>query len=975
MLPLLLALLLAPAPNWVELDRPSFEALRGRPAELAVPAWAAERSVSVTPVADGVLVRARWTLRSLTPRAWFSGQVLGDMPGLRVEAVLWDGKAAATGAGPGGVTVTGQVSERAVIEVVAFVPGDPTRAALRLLLLPASRGELEVSAPAGLVPALQVEGQAPIERRAPPRVTARPVRTRGRGAGTGGVVAGPVGADGGLRFVTAAPVIDLSFGAAPAAPGDAAAVVVARAGLGLTIGDAELRGHGRLVWELRRGAVSAVQFAVTGVPADAAVTGPGVRAVQRSGDVVRVELQAPVSTRLELELRWSAAIGKATESRVTLPQIRFDEVFRAEASLQLARDGEVEGVPAATGWTPSSAAGLPVWGQGLVEGTPTAAFVGSGSAGSGELELLRFVPIEGPPVVVDVAAYTIATSREGRALMRAHYEVRNERAASLKLTPPPGFKVLGVRVAGQTAVIARDADGAWRVPLQRSVDTVAGLLSFPVEVALLGDGAVPWARREKREQALPRLDAPVAVTRVTLHLPPGYRSRLKAGDGEVVAAFTRGDGIHYGMGVGEVGAAEADAVFQSAVKRWLGNDFDQAQADLDRLRAMGAKNENIERLQGNLDLIAGKADKDGKANGNKSDESVNRRIREQARARAAADQVAQQELQAQADNSRKSGDYQAAEQQYRQALAVGDRLAKLEQRESVEQSSVNAALLDELESTKKEAEKVKQVQQVQVASKGRRRGFRGKAARSVSSVSSFEDANQVAREDDGEDDAKVRVDAGEVSTTPVGVERVPTPVEPESATPAAGDVPVGGTSRDFTAVLDVAPTATKDAAGVRLAGQAGGESRYVIDGANVDSPSFGNASATIVQEFVEERPVMESPAPVTTADVMVSMPGVARGGLFKRARQAASDRRSRRVESRNVKTAAAEKPADAPGSDPTSPSAEPPAGMPTPVVTASALSVVVPAVGEAVLYQRLLLPADAHHAVEISAREPLISRE
>ncbi|MBL8971144.1 MAG: hypothetical protein JNK56_11210, partial [Myxococcales bacterium] len=417
-----------------------------------------------------------------------------------------------------------------------------------------------------------------------------------------------------------------------------------------------------------------------------------------------------------------AALGKATESRVPLPQVRFDEVFRAEASLQLARDGEVEAVPVLSGWTPSSAAGLPAWGQGLVEGAPTAAFLASGAAG-GELELLRFVPIEGPPVVVDVAAYTIATSREGRALMRAHYEVRNERAASLKLTPPPGFTVLGVRVAGETAVIARDGDGAWRVPLQRSVDTVAGLLSFPVEVALLGDGAVPWARREQRALPLPRLDAPVAVTRVTLHLPPGYRSRLQPGDGEVVAAFTRGEGIHYGMGVGEVGAAEADALFQSAVKGWLGNDFDKAPAVLDRRRARGARNENLELLQGNLDLIAGKG-KDGKANASKQDESVNRRIREQARARAVADQVAQQELQAQAANSRKSGDYKAAESQYRQALAVGDRLAKLEQRESVEQSSVNAALLDELESTKKEAQAVAQVQVA--GKKGRGRKFKAK---------------------------------------------------------------------------------------------------------------------------------------------------------------------------------------------------------------------------------------------------------
>lgn len=1009
MLSLLIVLALAPAPNWVELDRPSFEALRHSPAEVTVPAWAATRVVSVTPVADGVLLRARWTLRSLSQRAWFSGQVLGDMPGLRVESVLWDGQAAATAVGSEGVTVTGQVSGRATIEVVAFVPGDPVRAALRLLLLPAVRGELEASAPAGLVPLLQAPGEAtPLERQAP-RAVAAPLRKRGvarggagaTGAGAGadaaGAAAAPVGPAGEvpLRFVTAAGQLDLSFGAAPAAPGDAAAVVVARAGLGLTVGDAELRGRGRLVWELRRGAVSTVQFAAPGLPADAEVTGPGVRAVQRSGETVRVELQAPVSTRLELELRWSAAIGKATESRVALPQIRFDEVFRAESSLQLARDGEVEAVPAATGWTPSSAAALPVWGQGLVEGTPTAAFIASGGGVGGELELLRFVPIEGPPVVVDVAAYTIATSREGRALMRAHYEVRNERAASLKIRPPQGFSVLGVRVAGETAVIARDRDGAWRVPLQRSVDTVSGLLSFPVEVALLGDAAAgAWARREKRELPLPRLDAPVAVTRVTLHLPPGYRSRLKPGEGEVVAAFTRGEGIHYGLGVGEVGAAEADALFQSAVKGWLGNDFDKAQSDLDRLRAMGANNENIERLQGNLDLIAGKdKDTDGKANANKQDESVNRRIREQARARAVDDQVAVQALQQEAEKSRQSGDYKAAESQYRKALEVGDKLAKLEQRESVEQSSVNAALLSELEVTKKEA---KAVRQVQVASKSRRKfGFKGKAGgASKSRSSSFgaeDDERPVsynktpprdaeerngASDDDGDgypsdepthewrnapatpaDRGEGNLSAGQgvkeggEVATPEPIEVPPPEEQAAVTTPAAMDVPVGGTNRSFTAVLDVTPTATKDAVGVRLAGTTGAESRYQVDGANATQ--------------------LTPPAPAPIVAETISLPGVSRGGLFGRARQARASRRSKRAAD-SEKPMDPAKPAGAAGPAEKKPE---PQGLPAPVVTASALSVVVPAIGEAVLYQRLLLPADAAHAVEVSAREPLISRD
>ncbi len=537
------------------------------------------------------------------------------------------------------------------------------------------------------------------------------------------------------------------------------------------------------------------------------------------------------------------------------------------------------------------------------------------------------------------------------------------------------------------------------MPLQRSVDTVSGLLSFPVEVALLGDGAVPWARREQRALPLPRLDAPVAVTRVTLHLPPGYRSRLQPGDGEVVAAFTRGDGIHYGMGVGEVGAAEADALFQSAVKGWLGNNFDSAQADLDRLRALGAKNENIERLQGNLDLIAGK-DKGGKANASKQDESVNRRIREQARARAAADQVAQQELQAQADNSRKSGDYKAAESQYRQALAVGDRLAKLEQRESVEQSSVNAALLDELESTKKEAQAVAQVQVA--GKKGRGRKFKAKSGfgRSLvtksdsgaaapaksSAVYDFSDdelAAEANADGDGLDDAERWRPSGGAEEKSVGDLEKPAPEKPMDAsltpvvadptpsTTPAQDIPVGGTARDFTAVIDVVPAAREDT-GVRVAGSSGGEAVYQVDGvATADTGAVGGQSAASP----------EPPAPIVAETMAISVDslqpayGVARGGLLSRVRRAAVDRRARRSESRasNAPKApggAAASPAEREADKPAAPE-----GMPQPKVTASALSVVVPAVGQAVLYQRLLLPADAAYAVDVSAREPLISRD
>lgn len=983
-LSLLLALVLAPAPGSVELDRATWHGLHAAsPAEVQVPAWAANRAITLTPVAGGVLLRVRWTLRSLSQGAWFSGQVLGDMPGLRLEELRWDGKPAAVsvgsnGVGGNGVTVAGKVSGRATIELLAFVPGDPLQGPLALRVMPATRGRIEAGAPNGLVAALRVQeaqGMAPALQ-----------------------------SDGG--FWGGAGALELAYVSPPAPASAATAVVVARAGIGVTVGDAELRGRARLVWELRRGSIDAVRFRAEGVGADLEVTGVSVRSVERSGSDVRVLLQAPASGRVELDLRWSAPIGAAAESRAALPQIVFADVFRGESALQLARDGEVEVVPEASGWTPVRAAALPGWAQGLVEGTPSAAFTASGAA-TGSLTLLRFVPLEGPPVVIDVAAYTIATSREGRALMRAHYEVRNERAASLRVRPPPGFEILGVRVAGETAVIARDREGGWRVPLQRSVDTVSGLLSFPVEVALLGE-AKPWARRERRTMALPQLDAPVAVTRVTLHLPPGYRSRLHAGDGEVVDSFTKGEGITYGLGVGEVGAAQADALFQGAVKRWLDNDFKGAQSELDQLKSMGASNENIARLQGNLDLISGRS--------SGQDATVQRRIREQAKARAVDEVVALDQLQKQAEASRASGDYGAAQQQYKAALEVGDRLAQLEQKESVEQQFRNESLRSELKSTAEEAERSvvisKKAGGRDRAEKRKKVGKPGSGSKSQSDSKSSAGSTVYEFADDdadglidtrdaqtgGEgksqaditiDGAKTTPDGGDVAKSGVAaaadkeskyVVDMPADgqpafgtvsgtivqefVEEQTMTPGPStpvdpmeqirNAPLGGTSRDFTAIVEVSPTASRDATGVRIAGTTSAESRYVVDGANISTRGrFGRRRGRATEAAAPApQAAAPAPAPPRQFEALSRSPGVRRG----------SGKRS----TADIKAKAEPPPPDAPK--------QPPAGMPQPKVTASAVSVVVPTVGAAVLYQRLLLPADAVHAVELSAREPLISR-
>jgi len=92
-----------------------------------------------------------------------------------------------------------------------------------------------------------------------------------------------------------------------------------------------------------------------------------------------------------------------------------------------------------------------------------------------------------------------------------------------------------------------------------------------------------------------------------------------------------------------------------------------------------------------------------------------------------------------------------------------------------------------------------------------------------------------------------------------------TPVESNASTTMKVDMeqakklPVGSdTSRDFTAVVDLVPTASRDSAGISLAGTSGAESKYTVDGADITNPAFGTVGATLIQEFVQEVEIKES---------------------------------------------------------------------------------------------------------------------
>ncbi len=65
-------------------------------------------------------------------------------------------------------------------------------------------------------------------------------------------------------------------------------------------------------------------------------------------------------------------------------------------------------------------------------------------------------------------------------------------------------------------------------------------------------------------------------------------------------------------------------------------------------------------------------------------------------------------------------------------------------------------------------------------------------------------------------------------------------------------IPIGSsTGRDFTQVVEASATASRDAAGISVAGTSAAESKYMVEGATMNNPSFGTVGTAVLQEFIE----------------------------------------------------------------------------------------------------------------------------
>ncbi len=685
-------LLAAPGPS-AELDGARWRGLQHDP-ERAPGPQVRDRRLQLKVVPGGVEVRGTWRLSTERP-AWYAGMLLGAER-VHVRSVRLGRKAARTWSTPEGLLLVERIEGDAVLEIEAFVPGSANKG-IELDLLGAPRGEVVVEGG----DTLQVVD-----------LEERPVL---RKAG---------------RFITGTGRLRLEQRAADST-GSEGTLSVAHVGIGLTVGDGAVTGQARIRWEVRRGKLESVSVRAQEVGADLQVEGPNVADWKRSGDRIEVQLRQPADSRVDLQLSWTAAVSKAAESTLQVPTIDPLNVFRTESALQLARDGEVDVIPQASGWTTIAAAQLPQWSRGLVQGMPTAAFQRPGADDGATLDLVRYVTVPTPPMVIEVADVRVASSREGRFVMRARYEVLNERAAHLVFRPPPGARLTGVTVAGRPARPTRSGD-VYRIPLPRSVETVDGLSIVPVVVGLRGED-VTWKRRARGEIALPTVDAPIAVLRAAHGLPSGYASRLEPGEGAVVEGFSRGNGVAYGFG-DDRRASQADQLYADALDAWNSNEFEQARDKLGQLDELGAGNESTQGLESNVDLVLGPTvspafdtttvsgdfSPDGATISSRSAPApappaskAVRRIKAQVRARSEKERKRFRNRKKKAKNLQEEGRYDEAEEEYKKALEEAKGLDRLEDDESRSYDFEAEEIEGELETTRSQKKSRKSLEKAE----------------------------------------------------------------------------------------------------------------------------------------------------------------------------------------------------------------------------------------------------------------------
>ncbi len=451
-----------------------------------------------------------------------------------------------------------------------------------------------------------------------------------------------------------------------------AQVLQAQVNTAAWLDEGALRLRSQVRWEVRRGSYSQLRLSIPAGASEVDLTGTGLARWERQGNTLLIEPLEPIEGAMEVQVEWRQTFDKGSAQ---LSHPKPVDAGNATFNLTLAGDSETLLSPSASGMRAVAVEELPPKARAIGDAPANAAWTGPGTL---SLKALKLNALDGPDLVVDLARCTAAQSFEGRTMMTCSLDVRNASKQFLGVGLPPGFSLWSARVNGEGVSPVRMDSGQMNVPLERSVETLAGLTAIAVELTFLGEED-SWGKKGERQHQLPSFDAPVARLEWELRLPPGYRAKAEGGSARLAGETTTE--LVYASAAEAQEAEQAREVWNKALDAYQDNDFDAAQAYVDQTLALDADNYNAVSLQSNLDVLSGDA-----SGLDETDEAMTRRVKDMAKAKVADDEVKQEQKLAEADRLLNEGRYEEAIETYEEVEEMSKELARYEHKESKKQS-------------------------------------------------------------------------------------------------------------------------------------------------------------------------------------------------------------------------------------------------------------------------------------------------
>ena len=191
---------------------------------------------------------------------------------------------------------------------------------------------------------------------------------------------------------------------------------------------------------------------------------------------------------------------------------------------------------------------LPAEVGGLSHVTPTFCYRRATRSATASFDRVKTAPFPLVETIADTIEGECVVRPDGEELVKLNYEMRNNRAQYLRVKLPEGAQLLAVSVEGSTQTPSAVNGETW-IRLPRSLQTMDGLISFPIQLVYIRKGA-PILDRKQRAVNLPELiDVPTAQVSMTLYLPEALKLKRASSTLEWVDRFVgTDDGIEYGQG-------------------------------------------------------------------------------------------------------------------------------------------------------------------------------------------------------------------------------------------------------------------------------------------------------------------------------------------------------------------------------------------------------------------------------------------